>query len=150
MPNALKLLLADRFPKVAADLLDPLVRLLHAGRAFCGGDADKFLVLTVVALRTSQHPQFRAATPQLIAAGMMPVLPSLGVNIRSIAESLGIPKETVRRKVQELVADGLVVRDNGGLQITMAGYQHFAPVRAELQAMVARYHAVGVQLLADS
>ncbi len=147
MRNALKHLLANHFPQVAADVLDPLVRFLHVARNACGGDIDKFLVLTVIALRATQHPDFRAATPEQIAAGEMPVFPSLGVNVRSIAESLDIPKETARRKVQDLVAAGWIVRKGATLHITERAYSDLAPVREELEAMVARLHAVSAQLL---
>jgi hypothetical protein len=145
--NALKHLLADRFPQVAADVLDPLVRLLHLARTTFAGDLDKFLVLAVVGLRATQHPTYRIARPEEIARGEFAVLPSLGVNVRSIAESLDIPKETVRRKVQELATTGWIVRDGGRLFLTAKGYSDLAPIRTELQAMVASYHSVGDQLL---
>ncbi len=146
MQNALKHLLANHFPQIAAEVLDPLVRFLHVARNLCDGDIDKFLVLTVIALRTSQHPAFRAATPEQIAGGQMPIFPSLGVNVRSIAESLDIPKETVRRKVQDLVAAGWIVREGGALHLTQRAYRDLAPVRDELESMVARLYNVGTQL----
>ena len=135
---------------MAADVLDPLVRFLHIARRTCDGDADKFLVLTVIALRTTQHPDFRLMTPEQIATGQAPILPSLGVNIRSIAESLDIPKETVRRKVQDLVAAGWIVREGGGLHITQRGCRDLSPVRDELETLIARLHGVGLRLLQES
>ena len=147
MRNALKSLLADNFPQIAAEVLDPLVRFLQLARALCGGDADKFLVLTVIALRTTQHPEFRAVKPADPTWDEGAILPSLGVNVRSVAESLGIPKETVRRKVQELVAAGWIAREGAGLHITGLAYRDLAPVREELEALVARYYVLGAQLL---
>jgi hypothetical protein len=139
-------LLASHYPQIAADLLEPLVRLLQLGRASCAGDTDKFLILLLIGLRTTQHRDFRAETPERIASGEIPVLPSLGLNVRSIAESLGIPKETVRRKVQELVESGWVVRQDGTLHATARAYRDLAPVRAEIQALAARCYEVVAQL----
>ncbi|MGE0667523.1 MAG: HTH domain-containing protein [Sphingomonadales bacterium] len=36
------------------------------------------------------------------------------VNALSIAESTGIPRETVRRKIKEMIADGILVEDERG------------------------------------
>ena len=84
MRKAFQNLVAANYPQVATELLEPLVRLLQLGRAHCGGDADRFLILAVITLRASQHHEFRASTTELLTSGEIAVLPSLGVNIRSI------------------------------------------------------------------
>jgi hypothetical protein len=137
---------ASEYPQIATELLEPLTRLLQLARTYCDGDIDKFLVVMVIALRTTQHPDFRAARPEQIVSGEMPILPSLGVNIRSIADSLGVPKETVRRKVQELIEAEWAVRLDGFLYFKAKGYADLAPVREELEMMAVRYYEVVAQL----
>jgi hypothetical protein len=144
--KALQHLLASHYPQVAADLLEPLTRLLQLARTSCEGDSDKFLILLLIGLRTSQHREFRAETPERIAGGEIPVLPSLGLNVRSIAESLAIPKETVRRKVQDLIEAGWVVRQDGNLHATARAYQDLTPLREEIVALATRYYEVVAQL----
>ncbi len=49
-------------------------------------------------------------------------------NAFSISEATGIPRETVRRKVEKLIALGWIRRDSRGhLFITAKPYEHFAP-----------------------
>lgn len=146
MRSALKQLVADHFPQVAADILQPLAQLLQQARALCGGDIDKFVILMLIALRMAQHREFRTATPEKIGRGELAILPSLGINVRSIAESLGVPKETVRRKVNEMVAEGWVVRVERRLYVTARAYHDLAPMRGDLETLMVRYHEIVVQL----
>jgi hypothetical protein len=140
--QTLKTLVAEHYPEVAAELVEPLLRLLHVARVYCGGDIDKFLVMMVVGLRTTQHPDFRERTPQQLAGAEAGVLPSLGVNGQSIADSLGIPKETVRRKIHELIGQGWIARRGGHLYFTTQAYLELAPIRDEMAALAASYHDV--------
>jgi hypothetical protein len=138
----LKALVAEHYPEVAAELVEPLLRVLHVARVYCGGDIDKFLVMMVVGLRTIQHPDYRGRTPQELAAADAGVLPSLGVNGQSIADSLGIPKETVRRKIHELIDQGWIARRGAHLYFTTKAYRELAPVREEMAALAACYYDV--------
>jgi hypothetical protein len=140
--NTLKSLVWQHYPEVAAELLEPLLAVLQLARQYCGGDTDKFLVMMVVALRTTQHPDFRALSAEGPVNERSEVLPSLGVNGQSIADSLGIPKETVRRKVRDLIDAGWIVRMDGGLHFTAQAYRDLTPVREELAALAASYHEV--------
>jgi hypothetical protein len=142
----LKTLVAAHYPQIATDLLEPLTRLLQLARESCGGDIDKFLVVLVISLRATQHRDFRAESPERIMSGAIPILPTLGVNVRSIAESIGIPKETVRRKVQELIEAEWVARVGGHLHFTARAYQELAPVREEMEDLAARYYQLVAKL----
>jgi hypothetical protein len=137
-----KALVAAHYPEVASELLEPLLRVLHVARIYCGGDMDKFLVMMVVGLRTIQHPDFRKRTTEQLMAETSGFLPSLGVNGQSVAESLGIPKETARRKIHELIEAGWIVRHEGQLHFTARAYRDLAPVREEVAALAACYHEV--------
>ena len=43
---------------------------------------------------------------------------ALGSNINSIARGLGLPRETIRRKVQELIIDKKIFKNDGKLFVT--------------------------------
>ena len=133
-------LIADNYPRIATDLLTPILELFQLARQHCGGDMDKFLVLLVAALRTTGHQDFIRRTPAELMSGDLPVLPGLGTNGRSIAESLGMPKETVRRKVCELVSAGWLVRADGQLYVTTKAYRDLAPVREQVERLAAANH----------
>ena len=136
-------MVADSYPRVATDLLTPILDLLRLAREHCGGDVDKFLVILVVALRTTKHRDFAKHTPEQLISGEVPVFPGLGTNARSIAASLGIPNETVRRKVCALVDAGWFVRRRSSLHFTVKAYQQLAPVREQIERMaVINYEVV--------
>ena len=136
------------YPGVAKDLLNPLLEMMRLSRVHCGGDMDKFLILLVVGVRALEHPAFAAYSPEALSDA--PELPSLGTNVRSIAASIGIPKETVRRKVCELVDAGWFERRAGALHYTADAYRQLAPVRASLQEMAVRYFEVVAALRTDA
>lgn len=136
-------LVADSYPRIATDLLTPLLDLFRLAREYCGGDVDKFMVIMVVAIRTTRHPDFAKHSPQQLISGDIPIFPGLGTNARSIAESLGMPKETIRRKVAELIDADWLVRDRSRLYFTTHAYKKLAPVREQIERLAAlNYEAV--------
>lgn len=140
-------LIAGNYPVLAFDLLGPLTEVLRRSREICGGDIEKFMVILVVAIRTTEHADFARYTPAQLISGEVPVFPGLGTNVRSIADSIGAPKETVRRKVAELLDAGWFVREGNNLYFTAAAYQELAPVREAIEVMAARYYEVVAELL---
>jgi hypothetical protein len=132
-------LLDEVHPRVAYDLLHPLTELLSVARDFCGADLDKFLIILAIGVRTAGHPAFKGLSQADLLAGRAPVLPSLGTNIASIAASVGMPKETARRKLAELYETGWFARAGGDIRLTAKGYQDLAPVRERIQALALRY-----------
>lgn len=136
-------IVADNYPCIATELLSPLLDLLRLAREYCSGDVDKFLVMLVVAIRTTKHPDFAKHSPEQLISGEIPVFPGLGTYAKSIAESLDIPKETVRRKVAELNEAGWLVRDRSRLYFTAHAYRNLAPVREQIERLAAsNYEAV--------
>jgi len=132
------MLIAENYPALANDLLGPLLELLSLSRNACGGDAEKFLIMLVVARRTTEHELFASFPQDELLSGRIPVFPSLGTNISSVAASLGAPKETVRRKVADLVKAGWIVRQGNELRFTSVAYQELAQVRIAIERMAAR------------
>jgi hypothetical protein len=140
LPSRRAYYLQENYPSVANGLLRPIVHVFSAARAVCDGDLDKFLMLLVIAMRTTEHPDFKHLTHSQIMTGEPAVLPSLGANIRSVAASLGIPKETARRKLADMVDAGWLVRVNWDIRLTAVGYAALDPARAQIQAMALSHH----------
>lgn len=131
----LRQLVADNYPAIARNLLRPLLHLLNVSRAACGGDIDKFLIMLVIAIRTTQHEDFGRYTQAQLLSGEVPIFPTLGTNVRSVAESTGTPKETVRRKVGELIDAGWIAREGNDLRFTALAYQELAGVRVTIEEL---------------
>jgi hypothetical protein len=144
--------MSERAPAIAQDVSEPLARFFRETRELCGGDLDKAQVLLEVIVRANQHPRYRRLKPAELEgdrAEAEPALPSLGTNVRSIAASTGIPKESVRRKVLELIEAGWVVREGRNLHFSVEGYHAVAPAREAMYRMYARAYEVVSCLLED-
>jgi hypothetical protein len=129
--------------EVASDIVEPLARFMTVARRLCGGDTDKVLLMLVMALRSNRHPDFKATPPDQLRVDALGRLPTFSTNVRSLAESTGIPRETVRRKVDELVRMGWVIRQGRSLAYSMTAYQALAPAReAIIRLAVASYEVV--------
>jgi hypothetical protein len=131
--DTLRHLVAENYPAIARNLLRPLLHLLNMSRAACGGDVDKFLIMLVIAIRTTEHLEFARYSQAELLSGEVPIFPTLGTNVRSVAESTGTPKETVRRKVGELVDAGWISRKGNDLRFTALAYQELAGVRMAIE-----------------
>lgn len=140
-------LVAENYPVIARSLLRPLLDLLSLSRDACGGDIDKFLIMLVVAVRTTEHGLFAGFSQAELLSGEIPVFPSLGTNVRSVAESIGVPKETVRRKVGQLAQAGWIARQGNELRFTALAYQQLAGVRVTIEQLAVRNFEVVAELL---
>jgi hypothetical protein len=134
---ALLALLRQAYPRLAKELMRPLLAVLATTRSICGGDSQKSEILLLIAMRSIEHPDFMKLSYETIAAGEAAVYRSLGTNIRSIADSAGIPRETVRRKVAELTASGLVVRDGNALSLAPSASRVIGPLRESVLRLAA-------------
>lgn len=143
-------LVSEAYPAHATALLRPLLDLLTLGRAACDGDLDKLLILVAIAIRTTEHKDFQALTQAQLLSGEVPVFPSLGINIQSVADSIGAPKETVRRKVTDLVEHGWIDRQGGDLRFTAYGYRELTPVRQQVEAMSVDHFLLLAALLREA
>jgi CRP-like cAMP-binding protein len=148
--RTLSALVADNYPAIARNLLKPLLDLLSLSREACGGDIDKFLILLVVGMRTTEHELFATFSQAQLLSGEIPVFPSLGTNVRSVADSIGLPRETVRRKVAELAETGWIAREDKELRITAVAYQQLAHVREAMEPLAVRNFQVVAVLVRAS
>ena len=123
-------LLAANFEDIAPDLVSRLVEVLSQGRqAF--GDLDRVLILLVICERSKLRGPRAGWT-----------------NIRSIAESTGLPRETVRRKVAQLAEEGLISREGNRLTLLPAADKAAQATRAALVDMAAANAELAERLLA--
>ena len=103
------------FGKVWPVHVGSLTKFLIACRKTFDGDIDMFLVLAVIGDRTFSQ---RHADPEMDYEGFRsdgPArTPALDINLRSIADFSGIPRETVRRKINQLVKLGWVKKQRDG------------------------------------
>lgn len=104
--------LERNFGKVHALHVAAFTRHLIECRRACDGDLDLFLVLTIIGERTFSP---RSAPDQMshseFLEGTVDAVEPLAINLQSIADYSGIPRETVRRKIEQLIAKGWVRRD---------------------------------------
>ncbi|WGM45350.1 hypothetical protein KOAAANKH_00212 [Brevundimonas sp. NIBR10] len=91
--------------------------------------------MLVIAIRTTEHEGFATYSQAQLLSGEVPIFPTLGTNVRSVAESTGTPKETVRRKVSELVEAGWISRQGNELRFTALAYQDLAGVRVAIEEL---------------
>ncbi|HYF23522.1 MAG TPA: hypothetical protein VD929_09010 [Caulobacteraceae bacterium] len=145
-PMATVDLLRDNYAEAAGELLEPLLDLLIAARAAFRGDLDKFAVFLTVAVRTARSPETRRLSLDQVLEGAVETYPSLGTNTTSIAESTGIPRESVRRKVAELTEAGWVERVGGALRLTVRASQELTPLRERVLETAAQMHHVAARL----
>lgn len=142
MPRSVLPLLREHYAVIAKDLVGPLLEVLTAARAACDGDLEKFYVVLVVAMRTLEDPRFADLELGDILSGEVRDYPSLTTNIRSIADSTGIPKETVRRKVTALIRDGWIERTDNHLSFTPHASRMLTAVREPILVFATRAHEV--------
>ncbi len=92
-----------------------LCELLPRYQALFQSDFAKVLIIHAIGVATVSRLMSRPEATGYESLGT-PVPPELQVpvNALSVAESTGIPRETVRRKIKEMIADGIVIEDERG------------------------------------
>jgi hypothetical protein len=128
-------------PQLPDLLMKSLLAYLLSAHEGVGGDLELHIILLLIGIRTVEHPRF-ASLSMRERLEETPVFPSLGVNTRSIADSSGIPRETVRRKVAELVRKGWIVRSGSTLHFTSKGYRENSVVREARERLAIEYYEI--------
>lgn len=133
---------AQNYGRLSPEILEPLLDLLATASVVSEGDLDKLMIMIVVGLRSMAHPVFKdRQVMEFIEVGA--TIPTLGINARSISESLPIPRESARRKVARLIERGWLRREDGNLHLTAKGLGALTPVRDKIQRqVVANYETV--------
>jgi CRP-like cAMP-binding protein len=103
---------SGNFGRLHARHVAALTRHLVECRRVFGGDLDLFLVMTIIGERTfpaKSAPEEMSQSEFL--HGHVGDTESAAINQQSIADYSGIPRETVRRKIEMLIEKGWVRRD---------------------------------------
>lgn len=97
-------------------------------RRHFGGDMDEMLVLSAIGERTLNPRRVDGLTYTQFLNGRRNETNMGRTNTQSIADSTGIPRETVRRKVARLIDRGWVRRnEDGTLEVTERAAVDLAP-----------------------
>lgn len=104
------------------EIADALLMLTLVLQAHFGLRAETFQVFFLIAMATAQPLSRAIGTPEGFRdTTPLPRESVGGVSRRRIAELLGIPTETVRRHVADLIAAGLIVESRRGRLSTPGG-----------------------------
>jgi hypothetical protein len=106
----------DRFDHIYPVYRVAFARLLVTLRREFDGDLDAMLVLLTLSLGT-ERSEWRKA----LLGKVEPAVPTRLTNTQSLALATGIPRESVRRKLETMQAKGWVTRDEA---------RNWAPTRA--------------------
>lgn len=123
-------ILTKDFGRIWPQHVAALTQFLIDSRRHFDGDLDLFLVLCIIGDRTFSA---RHAPPDLsfdaFNESKVENLRKEEINVQSLADFSGIPRETVRRKLGILLDKGWVVRDGRGfVSATDKAKQELAPL----------------------
>jgi biotin operon repressor len=130
------------YPIHVVEFCELLIRLRRLFR----GDLDLMLVLAVIGTRTMGRGHMEDLSYAAFLALDRPKAELDPINLQSIADYTGIPRETVRRKVQELRDAGWVLkRDDGYLIATSQAAADLAPATEAAMTYLAAVGAACVE-----
>lgn len=120
--------LTARFGQIWPVHVERFSELLITLRQHFGGDLDLMLVLGIIGSRTLHARRAEGLSYGDFSNGARPDVPQYPINLQSVAECSGIPRETVRRKVRKLENLGWIERREGGvLAATEKAARELAP-----------------------
>jgi hypothetical protein len=130
--------LSKHFGRIWPVHVEHFAELLIALRREFDGDLDRMLVLAIIGLRTLPPRRVQALSYEEFDAGRLVREPD-PINVQSIADTSGIPRETVRRKVAELERKGWVERlESGHLAVAARAREELVPAtEATMRYLVA-------------
>lgn len=101
------------FGKLHARHSGIFIRYMVECRREAGGDLDLFLVMATIGERTfNERHAPDAMSLEAFVGGMVGKAEPLPINVQSISDFTGIPRETVRRKIDILLKRGWIQRDS--------------------------------------
>ena len=133
--------IVDRFDQIYPAYRIALARLLVTLRRDFDGDLDAMLVLLTLSLGTDRKDWAEALLGNLEPSAQVRL-----TNTQSIALASGIPRETVRRKLETMQARGWIERDGKGNWSPAPGA--VADLRASSQETVSFIRALAAAIIA--
>jgi DNA-binding transcriptional ArsR family regulator len=131
------LLYEQDFPGAHGAWVEAFLALMIELRCVFGNDLDKVIILSTI----GQRMLLNAGMPVLSDAAVLDVpelhLVGTATTIEGLARTTGIPRESVRRKIEELRKAGMVTRDpERGLVVCPEAAQHLAKAtRIEIETL---------------
>lgn len=121
--------LARHFGRIWPVHVEEFSALLIALRRHFGGDLDRMLVLAIIGSRTLPRRRINGLSYDEFTVLARNEHAPDPINLQSIADCSGIPRETVRRKVRDLEGAGWIVkRENGYLLASAEAARDLAPM----------------------
>lgn len=117
-------LMRERYVEIWPKILDPWTQYLISARSAFDGDMDKMVILAVIGLMSLQDIGLLVRDPPSVSYDDLAKPDALladarPINIESIALYTGIPRESVRRKVRELITRRWIARDARGYLVVL-------------------------------
>lgn len=110
-----------RFPPAQSVWVEGFLTLLVELRRVFGNDLDKVMILSMVGQQMLRDPGMPPLSHSEAQTAPFKTWPGKSTNIDALARASGIPRESVRRKVNELIADNLVARSDQGTLVVSPG-----------------------------
>jgi hypothetical protein len=108
----------DNYARLNVIWTEGLIETMTNFRPTFGNDMDKVVVLAVIGQCAQRLVRANSTYEQALQSENWRVPDNALTNVQSITDSTGIPRESVRRKVNELIALGWVERlEDGSLRI---------------------------------
>lgn len=146
-PKDASALIRERYVEIWPKILEPWTQYLIAARSAFDGDMDKMVILAVIGLMSLQDAGLLLRDPpsksydDLAQRDTRPAN-ARPINIESIALYTGIPRESVRRKVHELVTRKWIARDSRGYLVVLpAASIDLEPLSAHLFRLIGQISA---------
>lgn len=110
-------ILQEEFRLVSYLVVGDMLETNRIWREYLGLDNDDLMVLLNIALANVQRfMRDRVGRDPFLANVGIPQDAIVPISRRAIARATGLPRETVRRRVDRLIAEGLVVELTGGVR----------------------------------
>ena len=99
-------------------VFEGLLRVMRAAGDTYGHDYEAILIYWSVVVASVGRYLRNDDQAKLIESGGAPLAPEEHhpISARAIAEATGLPRETVRRKIAAMVADGFLAQDSRGVR----------------------------------
>lgn len=104
----------DESRLVALETAAALLRLVEGYQEMFGTDLDRLMIMLAVGAITGERPVRAAdAPPHFVRFGVpIPSADMTRCTALAIASATGLPRETARRKVKQMIDEGLLRRDD--------------------------------------
>jgi hypothetical protein len=114
-----KNLIRNHYSELWPPILEPWTRYLITCRTAFDGDLDKLVLLAAIATMSLAAARHADVSYDELKSGERRIEPQ-HTNFLSLSEFTHIPRETVRRKTEDLIAKGWVVRSEKGLFVSQS------------------------------